>query len=356
MTGTIDLEAVVAGSPDGIVCADEAGRVVYANRAAQRMLGRAWEGLAGLPFASVVELGEETRGSSASRRATGVRPDGTEVPLEVSLSTYGTRGEQFMAAILRDASCSMLSAERDAFLSAAAHQLRAPIQPIVNSLRTLERALQTGRAPPPDTLPRALRQALRLGRLVDAILQDAAPRGEAEVHVSPFDLAAFTRDVVADFQQASPEHRIVYAGPSEGVVVTSDPGRVHQILVGLIDNALKYSERKRAVVVELCATDTRVALRVIDEGIGIPAAEQDRVFGKYYRATNVPRYAGGLGVGLYLAQRLSLRLHGGLSVSSEEGRGSKFSLWLPRSWPDEDSEATPARRGSGGESDVRTST
>src|SRR5262249_54297171 len=101
-----------------------------------------------------------------------------------------------------------------------------------------------------------------------------------------------------------------------------------------------------AVTVELCASESRALLTVIDEGIGIPIEEQASVFGKFYRASNAPGSAPGLGVGLYLAQGLARKLHGSLTVASEVGQGSAFSLSLPKKWPETDTiaGAAPARR------------
>ena len=356
---TIDWSEVIARAPDGVVCADERGRIVYANPAAEKLLGRAPGELVGESFPELVAVmpgggghrWDEAMG--APERAIGRRKDGTDVPLEVSLVPPGRR--TFATAFVRDLSASdrsvttkLLAAERETFLSMAAHQLRAPIQPVLNSLRTIERALAVGRTPPEGTMARALRQTLRLGRLVDAILSDAAAieRGTLEVHVAPFDLAVFTREVVEDFRLAAPTQRIEYHGPGDGVFVTSDPDRVHQILISLIDNAMKYSGRQRVVTVEVEETESRVRVGVIDQGIGIPAAEQANVFGKFYRGSNVPSSASGLGVGLYLAHGLAVRLHGSLTVASEVGRGSAFSLVLPRHWPEGKGMAAPAQRGS----------
>lgn len=348
---TIDWGEVVDRAPDGVVCTDERGRIVLANRAAERFLGREKGELVDKPVAEVMasEEGEPwppREGFVAPIRAVGLRKDGARVPLEVSFTNTRpkTGGHELLVIVARDLSVNdrslaavELAAERDAFLSMAAHQLRAPIQPILSSLRTIERALSLGTRPPDDTMSRALRQAKRLGRLVDAILNDATAierGGVLTLHVAPFDLAAFARDVVDDFRLALPEKEIVYRGPSEGVVVVSDRERVYQILISLIDNALKYSARDRAVTVEVSASPARARLCVIDEGIGIPSSEQSRVFGKFYRGSNVPSAASGLGVGLYLARGLALGLHGSLTVSSEVGRGSVFSLVLPRSFPD----------------------
>jgi PAS domain S-box-containing protein len=357
-----ELDEVMRDAPDGVVCVDEEGRVAYSNRAAERMLGRDPGELVGANWSRLVRLVGARHASSADpRRAFGQRPDGSTVALEASLAAHDTRHGKITTAILRDLSLldralltAQLTDERQAFLSTAAHQLRAPIQPILNSLRTLERAVARGLSPPPDTLSRALRQGLRLGRLIDTILKDSRDidRGELAVQVASFDLAALAADVVEDFRMALPGHRLAYEGPAEGVVLMSDPERVHQILISLIENALKYSPHQLGVKVEVSSSESRTFLRVIDAGIGIPAAEQACVFDKFYRGSNVPVAATGLGVGLYLAQGLARRLHGTLTVMSEVGRGSAFTLSLPNQWPAADRGALPpARRGS--EGDVR---
>jgi signal transduction histidine kinase len=324
------------------------------------MLGREPGKLAGADWSKILRAVGPSSGTGPLR-ALGERPDGSTVALEASLAAHQTSRGRIVTVILRDLSVldrslltQQLTEEREAFLSMAAHQLRAPIQPILTSLRTIERALGRGIRPPPDTLPRAVRQAQRLGRLVDAILKDAAAisRGDLAIRVSSFDLAILTVDIVEDFRMAALGRPIVYHGPHEGVVVASDPDRVHQILIGLIDNALKYSAHQRVVTVELSASESRVLVTVIDEGIGIPVEEQASVFGKFYRASNAPGSAPGLGVGLYLAQGLARKLHGNLTVASEVGQGSAFSLSLPKKWPETDTigAAAPAHRGFGGAS------
>ncbi len=361
----IDWGEVLAHMPDGLVFADERVRVVFANRAAERMLGRAPGELLGQPLGDAIDMqllvaAMKRMGNPVPIRTTGKRGDGTLVSLEVSIAEHVMPWGAVTSAVLRDLSASdrsvsteALAAERESFLSMAAHQLRAPIQPILNSLRTIEKAMATGKNPPSDTMSRAMRQALRLGRLVDAILSDAAAieRGSLEVHVARFDLASFTRDIVEDFRLASPGHPIDYEGPTDGVMVVSDQDRTHQILIGLIDNALKYSGRQNAVKIAVCSLDGSARVQVIDTGIGIPAAEQARVFGKFYRGSNAPVAASGLGVGLFLARGIAQRLHGSLTVESEVGQGSAFSFVLPKEWPERtfkgDRGALAARLGNG---------
>jgi len=342
--GAIDWGRLIANVPDGFVCTDERGRVCFANRAAERMLGRAPGELLGKPLWDIIDMQRKAAnitGPAAPTRTIGRRRDGSVVALEVAWTEHDMPWGRVTSAIMREpSSCDRAistvheASKREAFLSMAAHQMRGPLQPILTSLRTVELALASGTLPPPDTVPRAIRQAIRLGRLVDAILSDAAAieRGNLKVHVAEFDIAALTVDIVEDFRMASTEHRIDYQGPSSGVLIVSDSSRVHQILSNLIENAMKYSARQNVVNVVLSSLDGKVVVRVIDAGIGIPRSEQAGVFGKYYRGSNVPTASSGLGVGLYMARGLAERLRGGLTVESEVGRGSAFSLVLPREW------------------------
>jgi signal transduction histidine kinase len=101
-------------------------------------------------------------------------------------------------------------------------------------------------------------------------------------------------------------------------------------LINLIDNAVKYSPNGGRVKVAVEARDGGVRIAVRDEGIGIPALEQRRIFGKFYRVDpGLARGVGGTGLGLYICRELVRRMDGRLSVSSEEGKGSTFAVDLP---------------------------
>lgn len=359
-----DAAKVIAETPDGVICLGAGEEVVFANQAAERIFRRERSGLEGKRWGDLVEGGSDMLprpGSQEERlahaqRARARRPDGSTVEIEVSIALH-TRDSSsiFWSAIVRDLtasdrslSASQLAGERQSFLSSAAHQLRAPIQPILTSLRTIEQALKHGTEPPGDTVPRALRQTLRLGRLVDAILRDVAAveRDRLDVEITSFDLAELVGEIVDDFRLAAPGRRFELRAPAGPVQVSTDRVRVHQILVSLLDNAMKYSERERRILVEVASPSEGVAtVSVSDEGIGIPADEQERIFSKFYRASNAPAEASGLGIGLFLAHGLAERLRGKLSVRSQEGFGSTFVLTLPQRWTE--AERSPSSRASG---------
>src|SRR5262249_8954858 len=152
----------------------------------------------------------------------------------------------------------------------------------------------------------------RLSRLVDAILHDVVEmeRGELRVEVSTFDAAELVGDVVEDFGLATRSHEFTFQSTSASAVITSDRVRLYQIVVALIDNAVKYSPRGQTISVEMGGVAEAIWIRVIDRGIGIPTVEQPSIFNKFYRAANAASTTPGLGIGLYLALGLAERLRG----------------------------------------------
>ena len=112
--------------------------------------------------------------------------------------------------------------------------------------------------------------------------------------------------------------------------VSGDSERMKQVLVNLVENAVKYSPDGGRVLVELTSVGAQVRFSVTDEGLGIPYAEQRRIFEKFYRLDpNMTRGIGGTGLGLYICRELVRRMHGRIWVESETGRGSTFTFELP---------------------------
>jgi signal transduction histidine kinase len=119
--------------------------------------------------------------------------------------------------------------------------------------------------------------------------------------------------------------------PRKLPAAAGDADRLRQVLVNLLDNAVKYSDADQ-VSVRVEVADGRVFIAVGDEGRGIAMADQERIFEKFYRADPHMQHApSGTGLGLYIARELTQRMGGSLDVASEPGRGSTFTVALPRS-------------------------
>ena len=112
--------------------------------------------------------------------------------------------------------------------------------------------------------------------------------------------------------------------------ISADAERVRQVLVNLVENAIKYSPDGGRVSVVLATAGERLRISVVDEGLGIPASEHGRIFEKFYRVDpNLTRGVGGTGLGLYICREIVRRMDGRLWVESEAGRGSTFAFELP---------------------------
>jgi signal transduction histidine kinase len=243
-----------------------------------------------------------------------------------------------LRAVVRGYSGALTAAEqvtalREEFLTVAAHELRTPLTALQLDLQRIRRQDRHERDRPgaaiADQLATALRQTNRLGSLIESLLDASALAGDAEVELHPeaFDLGELAREIVArlrpEFEQVGCTVG-VEGGPARGVW---DRGRVERIVSTLLRNACKYGEGRPVRVTIAQAADERL-LSVVDQGIGVPADRLQSIFGRFGRAVSARSY-GGLGLNLYVAQRLAEAHGGSIEVASEAGKGATFTLHLP---------------------------
>jgi two-component system, sensor histidine kinase len=173
------------------------------------------------------------------------------------------------------------------------------------------------------------------GLVTDLLDASRLELGRLALQRAPLEVGHLVAEVVDQFRHAF-ERPFCLEVPRERVWVQGDRDRLEQVLVNLLENAHKYSPAGEPITVEVEAGGGEARLRVRDRGIGIPQADQARLFQRFYRAGNVShRHFGGLGLGLFISHSIA-RLHGGsLEVASTEGEGSCFTLGLPRMSPAE---------------------
>ena len=172
----------------------------------------------------------------------------------------------------------------------------------------------------------------RLGRIVNQILlANQLDVGRLDLVTEPFDAVELVERVVEAARTHTPPHIAVEVDAPEPVpAVAADRDRVRQILVNLVDNAIKYSPDGGRIDVVISPHADRLRFTVRDEGLGIPATEQERIFEKFYRLdAAMNRGVGGSGLGLYICRELVRRMDGRIWVSSRLGAGSSFSFELP---------------------------
>ena len=172
----------------------------------------------------------------------------------------------------------------------------------------------------------------RLARIVnDILLASRLDSGAEEVLIAPTDASEVARAVLAAAETHLPaDIELVLSVPDSGLHVQADADGLRQVLVNLVENAVKYSPGGGRVDLEITTEDGRARFAVRDRGLGIPSSEHERIFEKFFRLDpNLSRGVGGTGLGLYISREIVRRMGGRLRVESEPGAGSTFLFELP---------------------------
>jgi len=174
----------------------------------------------------------------------------------------------------------------------------------------------------------------RLSRIADDILYAGnLDSGQLALVEQQIDLRSLAQDVATQMRAcfaARANISIELTVPNGLEPLAGDADKLRQVLINLIDNAVKYSPGGGRIELAVEPREGGVRISVSDEGIGIAPLEQRRIFGKFYRVDpGLTRGVGGTGLGLYICRELVRRMEGRLSVSSEEGKGSTFAVDLP---------------------------
>ena len=342
------LRNLIHRNGDAIVVVDEAGLVQFANPAAERLFGRAAVELVGSQLGLPVVVGETTEIDIVGQ---GERDAGV-AEMRVMETEWG--GKHARLAVLRDiterkraelerqqlfqaqvarAQAEAAVRERDEFLALASHELKTPAATLSATAQLLSRQLERRGSLEPEQLRRSLErlrdQSQRMARLVENLL-DVSRINAGKMTITPqlVDLQKLVGDVVATFQLTTNQHTLVLHGPVV-LQVAVDPMRIEQVVTNLLDNAIKYSPQGGLIEVELGEAEPGIAcLSVRDHGIGIPEERREHLFERFYRA-HPDTQVTGMGLGLFITQRL-VELHGGtISVESPPGGGARFTVRLP---------------------------
>jgi PAS domain S-box-containing protein len=226
---------------------------------------------------------------------------------------------------------------RDDFIAIAAHELRTPLTALHLKLQGMRLAAASSAAAPAseslakltERLDGTGRHVQRLNDLVERLLDVARiVKGGLQMEPAELDLAVVVAEVVEDLREHALGNGSEIRLTAERTIGNWDRSRVEQVVLNLLSNAIKYGAQK-PIDVRLAGTPDAAILTVTDRGIGIPAEDLERIFGRFERVVG-DRDFSGLGIGLYIARHI-VDAHGGvIHVSSAPGQGSVFTVELPR--------------------------
>lgn len=325
------LEAV----GDGIFLLDEAAVVRFWNRAAALLTGVRPERILGRPLRKAFPEWDVLAGRIPVA-ARGVAARSVTLPVEVGgrdlwLSFVAVSSADGVVYAFRDLTSEQrLDEEKSDLIATISHELRTPMAAVYGAAETL---LRRELAPEQERalLEVVASQAARLSQITERVLlATQLDRGDVAVGREPVDVAELVRSSVDAIRpQVSPACALDVSVPPEIGPAAGDADRMQQVLINLLDNAVKYGSGPVSVHAE--AVDGVVRISVADAGPGITLAEQQRIFEKFYRVDpHLTHAPGGTGLGLYISRELVQRMGGRLEVRSEPGSGATFVVELPR--------------------------
>ncbi|MBX5474882.1 MAG: GAF domain-containing protein [Thermoleophilia bacterium] len=330
--------AILANIADGIVAVDREGAVVLWNAAAERITGiPAGLALGRKPEEVLQRSLDSTEDAPTGDRLVSIMRGREEVWLSVTEAVMRDPAGAVAGRIFafRDISGDRLVEQvKSDFVSTVSHELRTPLTSIYGFAETLlRRDVLFGEQERKTFLGYIASESQRLATIVDTLLNVARlDTGDLQVSLAETDVRDVVGQVVESAREAGANgHRFVVDLPDEPLQARADPEKLRQVFAILLDNALKYSPEGGTVTVGAARKRDRVEVSVADEGIGIPHADHEQIFRKFYRGADAElrTRAGGTGLGLFIARGLVTAMGGRIWVTSREGEGSRFAFELP---------------------------
>lgn len=264
-----------------------------------------------------------------------VKKNGQTIQVEIAYDSLKdpVSGHIFALAVLRDITYEQEVRRRDReFVSMASHQIYTPLSMIRGFLSLLLEKKSALNINQIDYLDKAYQATRRLGTLVATLLSTSKiDAGKMGLEVVKFDLIKLLTEVIDELNSASTDVRstVTLQTDLQKLEINADKEKIRQIVNIVIDNAVKYG-RNQKVIVSISKNDTIASVGVLDNGIGIPQSEIDRIGGKFYRAKNaISHDTKGSGLGLFIASYILEQHHGELKIESKENLWTRVTISLP---------------------------
>ncbi len=351
------FRTILESAPDAMIIVDQKGKMTVVNGQAEtmfgyqrgQMLGKSIEMLLPERLRSVHKshrkgfAGEpELRSMGDGQELIGLRSDGSEFPVEISLSPVSTSSGTFVSSVIRDVTARKVmeneiiearqEAERannanSAFLAAASHDLRQPVQALSLLNGALRRTVKEERALEMiDSQQHSLTAMTNLlNSLLDISRLDA---GAVSPEFELFPMQRLIDRLSAEFNRQAQHKGLEFTSRGCEAVVRSDPNLLAEIIQNFVSNAIRYTDNG-TVAISCDEVEGNCCLRVTDTGIGIESDQLRDIFREFHQCKARGAAKEGFGLGLAIVSRLADLLEHKISVSSEPGKGSEFSVMIP---------------------------
>lgn len=348
---------ILESAPDAMVIIDHYGKITVVNEQAERMFGYTRDELLGEEIEFL--LPDEIRDKHISHRAafardphirpmgigmdlSGKRKDGKTFPVEISLSPVTSSSGVFVSSVIRDVSArkqlekDLMAAREEAerankansaFLAAASHDLRQPVQALSLLTGALRRTAK-------DSLVLEMVESQQhsldamtnlLNSLLDISRLDA---GAVEPEFEEFPVQRLVDRLSAEFARQAMQKELQFNSCNCDTMVRSDPNMLGEVIQNLVSNAIHYTD-KGSVSLSCDESDGSLRIGVTDTGIGIEADQLDKIFQEFHQIKTPGQEKEGFGLGLAIVRRMADLLDHEVTVESAPGKGSTFSVSMP---------------------------
>ena len=336
------LEATLTGMREGLLVVNRDMRVVASNAAAHRLFNPS------VPALKSQRLTELTRNpaiySAFLDGLKGIERSGVKVETHgperqifdlrvVPIGNVNGHGAEGALGVFFDITrTERLELVRQEFLSNVSHELRTPLTAIIAFVETLENGAMEDAESSQRFLSIIRKNASRMHGLIDDILElTAIEGGNVRLRAAQIELHSLVQEVCASLAAKADAQNVTLRNDvAPEVTVFADERRLEQMLTNLIDNGIKFSRDGGTVAISY-ESGTRDMILVRDNGDGIPAQHLERLFERFYRVDRArSRDMGGTGLGLAIVKHLALLHRGEVTVTSELGKGTTFTIHLPK--------------------------
>lgn len=350
------LAAIVNSSDDAIISKTLDGIITSWNRSATKMFGFTEKEVIGKHISIIIpkdRISEETLIISNIRQGKKIdhfetiraAKDGTKRYISLTVSPVKDRKGKIIGAskIARDISLKIeaekqrelythrlqeLSNYKDEFMVMASHELKTPLTVILANLQLLEMMMEED--PRKDFVERTVKQVNKLSGLISNLLDvSKIHAGKLTLDLALFDLNILIEEISSNLQRTTKNHVITFHNHHTKLIVNADRGKIEQVLVNIIGNAIKYSPDSGKIIIDATKKGKNIFVDIRDKGIGIPDKDIGNIFLRFYRVSGSASSFAGSGVGLYISSEI-IKSHGGkIWAESKTGKGSVFHFSIP---------------------------